>query len=119
MKVEQLKHLPKLPSSDEGSHRVHEKASLTGILNSEPITLCIIGVFHREADPRGLPQCDVYSPDCSEDYLVYVGSRHDVGKPIAMSETRRISLSDLRSYQSGDVNVKPRRLYSLLLNALR
>lgn len=108
MDMNQLSHLPRLHSLSEVSYLVHEQASLTGRLNVEPITLGIIGLYHQAADPRGLPNVEVYTPMESIDYLVYTGSKHAVGDSIPASETRQVYLSDVYSYQSDTVTAKAR-----------
>ena len=84
-------------------------------MNVKPITLSIVGLHHYEADPKGAPQCEVYTPDFSLDSLVYTSSKHDVGESIPASEIRRAPLYDVYSYKSDTVNIGTRLSWQEML----
>lgn len=108
MEEYQLRHLSGV--SSEGPYRVHERATLTGRKNVEPITLCIVGICREESPfpPQGFD----FLPGVEEDwgaeisYLVYASNKNHVGDSIPKSETRRVYLSDVYSYRSSAVDVK-------------
>lgn len=105
MELHQLSHLPRVPLSPEKMYAVHEQAVITGKKTFVPKTLSVIGIYHKPADPRGMPNCEEYIPDYSLEYLVFAEDVQPDGAEMPYSRIRYSHLSDFITYESGDVSV--------------